>query len=67
MFNYENGTSSNYLNSLFLQQKVYQVWLRFLFCFFRFLVSNKFAELVHIIFVYFVGFVVRFDFVTKVL
>ena len=37
-----------------------------MFCIFRFLVSNKNAELFHVFFVYFVGFVIRFIFATKV-
>ena len=39
----------------------------FMFCIFRFLVSDKNSELIRVSFVYFVRFVIRFFFVNKVL
>ena len=38
-----------------------------MFCIFRFLIRNENAELVHVFFVYFVGFAVLFIFVTEVM
>ena len=68
-FNHRKYTHLISLFSFFFPQKLYQgllVVFCFLFCIFRFLVINKNAELVHVFFVYFVGFLIRSIFVTKV-
>ena len=54
----------------FFDQNFHKIFFSYFavrYVFFRFLVSNKDLELVHVFFVYFVGFVICFIIVTKVL
>ena len=71
MFSHVKGTSFASLNSFLLPQMFYQVCLSYyvfrVLYFPFFCLSNEIAEFVYVFFVYFVGFVIRFIFVTKVL